>query len=593
MFRATESRGGKSIIIWAMMVSIIVMSWNVGSAQATDDNVVTRSLQGTIVDEAGVPIEGATLQIGIYNASQGFRFVGSGSTDTQGKYSIDYEKTLGDAVSAILKVRGFVVVYEVLADTLDVELPEESSTITGTITFGDEYATPVGNYPVNLGVYLGRGEGRINIGDALTDADGRYVFSFIPGNFNSMRGENYFVITYNGNQEETLQLHQGGHAVRDRTVYDQPPSYFNGRLEADVTDAATNEPIEDAVVELVGTNIPLVQSGHYFFSNVLRGGPYTVRASAPGYETTEEPIEINGFVYRLSVKMTASSVGNPPVVTAVAEREPDRNGWYNRDVLVSFHAADEEGEVTVDPPVLVTAEGSSQTITGTATNAAGLTGTGSIIISLDKSAPSTDALTSGDTSGGQWFRSDVEVSLSAIDSLSGVEGTEYSLNHGRTWKAYQGPITFTNEGEHRLQYRSTDLAGNKEAIKQLVVKIDRTPPVLLVVSNPPLLTNANGRMAPVRTVVMGADFYSGVESIELTSIKIHENGGNGTLPTPDDIQKAEYGTFDTSFELRAEAPAPGLTRHYTITYTATDRAGNETTAKTVVSVAKLWSLPWQ
>lgn len=592
MIRATGLRGGKLTFIWAVIISFI-FTMNVGNVSASEE-VVSRSLQGTILDEAGVPLEGASVRIGVYNGSQGFRQVASVVTDGQGHYEALYEKTMGDAVSAILDVQGQVVVYEVQGDTLDFQMTQERASISGTIVHPDEYATPVQGYPVSVSVNLGRGGGRIQLGGILTDSDGHYRFSLIPGQFQTIHGENRFSVVLNGSAEEVVELYQGGQQVLDRVVYDGPPaSYYNGMLQVDVIDAVTNEPIEHASVELAGTNEMLFQAGHYFFSNVLRGGPYTVAASAVGYAAAEYPVTINGGMAFLTVKLQPAVTNHPPVVKATADREPDRGGWYNRDVLVSFQGADEEDdELTIDPPVWVTTEGANQSITGTATDSGGLTGSGSLIVSLDKTAPVTVADAAGDAGSGGWYRSDVRVSLTASDHLSGTDHTMYSLDRGRTWRTYEQPITFSREGNHRLQYRSMDVAGNTEGIQELVVRIDKTKPVLMVLPNPPIITPANGKMVPVRAVVMSADFHSGIESVELTSITIHESGGDASLPTADDIQKAELGTFDTDFELRAEAPGVGLTRQYSITYTATDRAGNTTVAMTDVSVAKLWQLPW-
>lgn len=588
MVRAAELRGGKFAFIWAVIISIIIMSMNVGNANASGD-VVSRSLHGTILDEAGLPIEGASVRIGVYNSSQGFRQVASVVTDDEGHYEALYEKTLGDAVSAILDVQGQVVVYEVPGDTLDFRMTQERATITGTIAHPDEYATPVQGYPVSISVNLGRGGGRIEVGSLLTDRDGSYRFSIIPGQFQSIRGENRFSVVLNGNMEEVVELRQGDQRVMDCVVYDAPPaSYYNGMLQVDVIHADTNEPIEHASVELAGTDEVLFQAGHYFFSNVLRGGHYTVAASAEGYAAAEYPVTINGGVALVTVKLAPAISNSPPVVTATAERAPDRNGWYNRDVLVSFQATDEkDGELPVDPPVRVTTEGANQSIVGSATDSAGLTGTGSLLVSLDKTAPVTAVDAAGDAGGGNWYRSDVRVTLTASDLLSGSEKTMYSLDRGRTWLSYDGPITFTSEGEHRLQYRSTDVAGNTEDVKQLVVKIDKTKPVLALLLNPPLLNAAGEGMVPVKAVTFGYDGASGIASIVLTSITVYENGG--ALPSGDDIHHADFGTFDTAFELRAKQPAAGLTRQYKVTYTATDLAGNVTTASSAAVVLKRWT----
>jgi hypothetical protein len=64
----------------------------------------------------------------------------------------------------------------------------------------------------------------------------------------------------------------------------------------------------------------------------------------------------------------------------------------------------------------------------------------------------------------------------------------------------------------------------------------------------------------------------------ITSITSNEpDSGQG------DIQ-ANIGTSDTSFSLRAERSGNGTGRIYTITYTATDKAGNKMVTSVTVKV---------
>lgn len=80
-------------------------------------------------------------------------------------------------------------------------------------------------------------------------------------------------------------------------------------------------------------------------------------------------------------------------------------------------------------------------------------------------------------------------------------------------------------------------------------------------------------MGTVNVTLNANDAGSGVESVILTSIICNQpDSGLG------DIQ-AEIGTEATSFSLRAEKD-----RIYTITYTATDKAGNKTDATAIVTV---------
>ncbi|WP_052476501.1 OmpL47-type beta-barrel domain-containing protein [Cohnella kolymensis] len=98
---------------------------------------------------------------------------------------------------------------------------------------------------------------------------------------------------------------------------------------------------------------------------------------------------------------------------------------------------------------------------------------------LDVTAPVTEAAVEGQKRG-DWYVSDVSVTLSASDDLTGVVQTEYSLDNGQQWLRYQEPLTLTTDGEHLIQYRSTDLAGNIENAANIRIPIDRTPPVITI-----------------------------------------------------------------------------------------------------------------
>ncbi|MBT2724488.1 OmpL47-type beta-barrel domain-containing protein [Bacillus sp. ISL-46] len=75
----------------------------------------------------------------------------------------------------------------------------------------------------------------------------------------------------------------------------------------------------------------------------------------------------------------------------------------------------------------------------------------------------------------KWTYSDVTVTLTASDEVSGVARTEYRINNG-DWQEYSAPITVSQDGHNKADYRSIDNAGNTEEIKSLNVKIDKTTP---------------------------------------------------------------------------------------------------------------------
>ncbi len=101
----------------------------------------------------------------------------------------------------------------------------------------------------------------------------------------------------------------------------------------------------------------------------------------------------------------------------------------------------------------------------------------SLFASTDWAPPSTTV--SGAPAG--WTRTPVTLSLLAADDASGVASTAYSLDGG-AWTDGSGLIlpadaaTHGGDGVHAVVYRSIDNAGNVEADRCLMVRIDTAGP---------------------------------------------------------------------------------------------------------------------
>ncbi|UVI27356.1 carboxypeptidase regulatory-like domain-containing protein [Paenibacillus spongiae] len=577
------ARSSEKIIAILMFFLIFSVTTNVGVTSAEGSNEVIRSLHGTITDENGNPVNGASIQVGTYtlDGGIGFQIVASAITNADGVYDIpSYTRYLGDVVFTLISANGYLVVNTLKSETFDYQFPAQRATVTGKITYGDTYETPVVNYPLAIGVHLGPGGRMINVvAPTLTDEEGKYSFTIIPGIFDSYIGENYFRIIYDGMYERRVELYVGDNKTLEHNNYDPyvpiPEGVkLNGTIWGYVADENDNI-IHDAVVELVGANTSIYKSQNVFYSDVIKGGTYTLKITAPGFRPVEQVIEINGGSAYLPITLTKN---NPPVVKASADRMPDHNGWYNKDVTVSFQAADDDGILSVDSPVLVSTEGIDQVIEGKATDSSGATGTGSIKINLDKTSPITNANVSENPNENGWYNHDVLVTLTATDNLSNVVNTEYSLDNGNTWMVYNGKITISKEGENVLHYRSADGAGNTEQPKSIEVNIDKTLPILKITLNKSVLFPPNHKMVSIEATIETMDTLSGLDSITLTSISSNEKGSDK------DIQNAAFGTYDTSFDLRAERSGKGGDRVYTITYTAIDKAGNVAKGTATVTV---------
>jgi large repetitive protein len=202
--------------------------------------------------------------------------------------------------------------------------------------------------------------------------------------------------------------------------------------------------------------------------------------------------------------------------------------------------------------------------------------TSTVVSNIWKNAPVTTAALSPaqPTGKNSWYTTDVTVSLSvSADSAGGAVTTEYQVNDGE-WMVYTGSIPSFGDGVYKLSYRSKDEAGNEEQLKTIEFKVDKTAPELSVQLDKSMIWPPNHMMIPINATLVSNDEGSGLQSVVLTSItsNLPDSGRGG------DIQ-ADFGTADTSFSVRAEKGSI-----YTITYTATDKAGNKTVITTTVTV---------
>jgi hypothetical protein len=204
----------------------------------------------------------------------------------------------------------------------------------------------------------------------------------------------------------------------------------------------------------------------------------------------------------------------PPSLSGVATTAPNSNGWYPGDVTVHWSCADALSGIDGSCPAdsIVAGEGDNRSATATVSDRAGNQTTRTVSgLQIDRSAPVTAASAPDPTFPSGWYGGPVTVTLSAIDSLSGVNTTYYSIDGGAA-KIY-GSAFPVGKGVHTVMFWSADNAGNLEAKAasghSLTFKVDDIAPTISGAATTTPNTNGwyNG---PVTVRFSCSDAQSGV-----------------------------------------------------------------------------------
>jgi hypothetical protein len=158
-----------------------------------------------------------------------------------------------------------------------------------------------------------------------------------------------------------------------------------------------------------------------------------------------------------------------PEVTVNLARDPDRMGWYNHGV--GYHAVGSDvtsGLVDCDPAAVYGGpddENASASLS--CRDNAGNEGTGSRSFMFDATAPTIVASLNPPANGNGWNNTDVTVSFTCDDNLSGID------------PSYGCPAAqvLTSEGLHTLHVATSDVAGNV-VTPSFDVRIDKTDPTI-------------------------------------------------------------------------------------------------------------------
>jgi outer membrane protein assembly factor BamB len=212
--------------------------------------------------------------------------------------------------------------------------------------------------------------------------------------------------------------------------------------------------------------------------------------------------------------------------------------------------------------------------------AGNVSGAGNALVKIDVSAPLTQATGSGPAGTNGWYRSAVQVALSAADNLSGVQTTSYKVDGGTT-KTYTTAFSVTGNGSHTVNFWSVDKATNTETMGSLAVNIDSTLPGVTCNVSPASSTKSSN---PVTITVTGhaTDTVSGVSITDGATFSVVDEYGVTQPGGPITLQS--NGNYSFTLTLPATKNVGDSSHVYTITVRGTDRAGNTSTASDTLKI---------
>ncbi|MEV0718943.1 family 16 glycoside hydrolase [Asanoa sp. NPDC050611] len=287
-----------------------------------------------------------------------------------------------------------------------------------------------------------------------------------------------------------------------------------------------------------------------------------------------------------------------PEVTAQVAGERDGDGNYVGAATVTINATDAGSGVarveyaldggpfgTYSGPVTVNSPG-AHTVQYRATDVAGNTSTtGSTQFTVvepqdpDTTAPTVTAAVAGDQDENGAYVGTATVTITATDTESGVASVEYSLDGG-AFAAYTAPVTVNDVGNHTVQFRATDEAGNTSNAQSVAFAVvdapdpDNTAPeVTATVAGE---QNEQGAYVGTATVTVAAtDAGSGVATVEYSL----DGAPYAAYTAPVAVNQPGAHTFSA----RATDEAGNTSEPETVQFTVADAQGPDTTAPAVTA----------
>jgi hypothetical protein len=298
----------------------------------------------------------------------------------------------------------------------------------------------------------------------------------------------------------------------------------------------------DAIpIEIVGLSLGGPVAGGTI--SVSGEGVHSVACTSTDSAGNSNPAPTTATVKIDTVKPTASADATPA---------PNGNGWNNSDVTVTFTGSDAtSGLAACDPAAVLSSEGAGQSASGSCTDNAGNVSDPSTAsgINIDKTKPiiSGDRAPAANIHG--WNNTDVSVSFTCSDALSGVDSDSVA---GATLTGEGAGQSVTNTGS------CTDKAGNTADTATVSdINIDKTAPS--VTGTPSRAADHNGWYTSAFSVDWnGTDGLSGTDTCDADSNYSGPDTASGSLTGHCQDKAGNDGSANFTFKFDATGPTAAL-----------------------------------
>lgn len=305
--------------------------------------------------------------------------------------------------------------------------------------------------------------------------------------------------------EQTLQFHTYGDEIHKKPLY-LVLEYFDPLGIIDIDNAVAYSPHGDPIIKLsniLEPDVPLEVQLRFKWGDGFKRNKWTSQWR-----------KWIGALISFSPKIYKPKPGQivPPKINVVVTPQANINGWHNTDVTIDYVCTQGTAKVVNCPSSqIISAEGKDQKFVAKVIDDYDLSAEAVTVLNIDKTPPVIQSSQSPKANIAGWNNSDVTLSYSCEDALSGV--VNCPVNN-----------VLSNEGDNQeINVSITDLAGNKSVVNDNV-RIDKTAPIVQL-SQSPLANPAGWNNTDVTIEYNCQDDLSGVSGCPQKKI-ISNEGAN-------------------------------------------------------------------